>query len=273
MKNNYYFKLLIISILLIAAISCKSKQTLTTTPIQISSQDVNIQSVLQAQPHFITANVGKLNMNISLPNKELSSPGACKIYRDSVIQLSIQPFMGIELVKVELTPDAMYVFNKTGNNTYYHIVYEQLAEYTGVPLSFYDFQALLSNQLFTIGSIKDEYFDKITIEKSGKALIFKYKTNDILQSTTFEANQIRSVEVTDNKQSFHFKANYSDFAKNDNVIAPKIIDIQFINSKNTLKLKFTIEKIEFNKQMRIMLTNPLRYKVGNWQDFLNNPIF
>ncbi|MCL2597834.1 MAG: DUF4292 domain-containing protein [Paludibacter sp.] len=272
MKNIYYVILLIISILSIATTSCKPKQTLAVTPMQITTEDVNIQKVLQAQPHFITANAGKLNVNISLPNKELSSSATCKIYRDSVIQLSIQPFMGIEMAKIELTPEALYVFEKL-NNKYYHLVYEQLTEYTGVPLSFYDFQALLSNQLFTLGAFKDENFDKIVTEKSSKALIFKYQTNDLVQSTTFESNQIRKVEVSDKGQSFHFQTNYSDFAKNDDVIAPKIIDIQFVNSKNTLKLKFKIEKIEFNKQMRVILTNPLRYKVGQWQDLLENPLF
>jgi hypothetical protein len=273
MKNKFYINLLLISALLVGVLSCKSKQTLSVTPMQINSSDANIQSVLEVQPHFITANASKLHMDISLKNKELSSGGACRIYRDSVIQLSIQPFMGIEMVKIELTPEAMYVFDKTGSNIYYHLVYEQFAELTGVPLSFYDLQALVSNQLFTLGSEKDENFDRITTEKSDKSLIFKYKTNDILQSTTFSDNQIRRVEITDANQTFRFLTNYSDFAKNDDVVAPKIIDIQFINSKNTIKLKFKIEKIEFNRQMRIILTNPLRYKVGNWQDFFNNPLF
>lgn len=272
MRTIFYIKLFTISILSVIVISCKPKQTLIVAPLQINSQDVNIQSVLQAQPHFVTANAGKMNMNISLSDKELSSSGTCKIYRDSVIQISIQPFMGIEMAKIELTPEALYVFEKL-NNKYYHLVYEQLAEYTGVPLSFYDFQALLSNQLFTLGGVTDENFDKITTEKSGKALIFRYNINDIVQTTTFEKNQIRSVEVTDNKQSFHFQTTYSDFAKNDDVVAPKIIDIQFVNSKNTLNLKFKIDKIEFNKQMRVILTNPLRYKVGQWQDLLDNSLF
>lgn len=272
MKNRLYINLLLISILSAGVISCKSKQMLTVAPVQTTSTDINIQSILQAQPHFITANASRLNMDISLKDKELSSNGACRIYRDSVIQLSIQPFMGIEMVKIELTPEAMYVFDKTSNK-YYHLVYEQLTEFTGVPLSFYDFQALVSNQLFTLGSIKDENFDRITSEKSGKAFIYKYKTNDILQNTTFLDNQIRFVEITDRKQSFNFQTNYSDFTKSDNIVAPKIIEIQFVNSKNTIKLKFQIEKIEFNRQMRVILTNPLRYKAGNWQDFLNSPVF
>jgi len=272
MKKSFYINLLVISILSICVLSCKPKQTLTVIPTQISSKNVYIQSVLENQPHFITANAGNLKMDISLQNKELSSGGACKIYRDSVIQLSVQPFMGIEMVKIELTPDALYVFDKTSNK-YYHLVYEQLAEFTGVPLSFYDFQALVSNQLFAIGSQKDENFDKIVTEKSGKSLIFKYKINDILQSTTFANNQIQKVEVTDQNKTFHFQTNYSDFVKNDEVIAPKIIDIQFVNSKNTLKLKFKIEKIEFNRQMRVILTNPMRYKEGNWVELLNNPLF
>ncbi|MCL1867360.1 MAG: DUF4292 domain-containing protein [Paludibacter sp.] len=272
MRNRFYLNLLLISVLLVGVISCKPKQMLTVTPAQTTSADANIQSALEVQPHFITANANKLKMDISLKNKELSSSGACRIYRDSVIQLSIQPFMGIEMVKIELTPDAMYVFDQMSKN-YYHLVYEQLAELTGVPLSFYDFQALVSNQLFTLGSEKDENFDKITTEKLGKSLMFKYKTNDILQTTTFSENQIRRVEITDENKTFRFFTNYSDFAKNDDVVAPKIIDIQFINSKNTIKLKFKIEKIEFNRQMRIMLTNPMRFKAGNWQDFLNNPPF
>ncbi|MDR1653263.1 MAG: DUF4292 domain-containing protein [Prevotellaceae bacterium] len=272
MKNINYKLLFVICLAIFSG--CKSKEILTVAPpsvVQTSNDHIN--QVLQAQPSFITANATKLRMDITLNNKQFASDGACKIYRDSVIQLSIQPFMGIELLRLELTPEAVYLFDKTGSNKYYHLVYEQLTDFTGVPLTFYDFQALICNQLFALGSKNSEDLNKITAEYSNKSLILNYKTNNILQVTNFSGKAIKKVEITDENRTFNFAADYSDFEKTDDVVAPKVINIKFKSKKNTVSLNFGINKIEFNKSMRIMLTNPLRYKATEWDALPDNPLF
>ncbi|MDR2823859.1 MAG: DUF4292 domain-containing protein, partial [Prevotellaceae bacterium] len=163
--------------------------------------------------------------------------------------------------------------DKTGSNKYYHFVYEELTDFTGVPLTFYDLQALVCNQLFALGSKNNENLDKITAERVGKSLVFEYKTNNIVQRTSFTDKAIKKVEIADENKTFNFAANYFDFEKNDDITAPRGININFNSKKNNVSLSFNIVKIEFNKEMRIPLTNPLRYKATDWQTLLENPLF
>jgi hypothetical protein len=249
--------------------SCKTKKDITVSPKIITSSNEKVAQVLAAQPYFITANATKLDMNIALKTKELKSGGACKIYRDSVIQLSIQPFMGIELFRLELTPEAVYMFDKTSNK-YYPLIYEQLGEMTGIPLTFYDFQALVSNQLFVPGSAKNEKFDNLKTSQSGNNQIFTYQDENVVQKTVFDGKNIKKVEITGVKQKFSITTDYADFKKNDDVLAPQTLKLRFEGGKNNLSLSLKINKIEFNKEMRIVLTNPLRYQKGNLQGLFEN---
>jgi hypothetical protein len=252
--------------------SCKSSKNIAVDTDKPTSSNEKIAQVLAEQPHFITANASKLNMDIALKNKQLKSAGACKMYRDSVIQLSIQPFMGIELFRLELTPEAVYLFDKTSNK-YYHLIYEQLTELTGIPLTFHDFQALLSNQLFALGSSNDKDFGALKLLQSGGNEIFTYQTENVMQKTFFDGKNIKKVEITGTKDKFFFTTNYADFKKTDEIIAPQTLKLHFEGGKHTLSLSIKINKIEFNKEMRINLTNPLRYQKGNLQGFFENLLF
>ena len=49
----------------------------------------------------------RLNVELRLPEKELSSRVELKLVRDSALQLSVQPFLGIELFRMELTTDSV----------------------------------------------------------------------------------------------------------------------------------------------------------------------
>jgi len=207
-----------------------------------------------------------------MKNQKISSGGACKIYRDSVIQLSIQYFMGIEIAKLELMPEAVYLFDKM-NTRYYYLAYEQLSDLTGVPLTYSDFQALVSNQFFTLGSAKDENFNKVTSGKDGKNEVLTYVTDNAVQKTFFDGANITKVEVIGTKNKFNFTADYGDFKQSGDVTAPKIINLTFKSGANNIKFNLNIEKVEFNKELKIILTNPLRYSKGDLKSFFENLTF
>lgn len=252
--------------------SCKSKKNVIESTTDFASENALVHEVITSQPNFITANVTRMNMNISTGEKEFSSAGACKIYRDSVIQLSIQPFMGIELFRLELTPEAVYLFDKTSNK-YYHMIYEQLSDLLGVPLTFYDFQSLISNQLFCLGSADNGNFDKIHASKKNGNILLTYDTPKVKQTTLYQKPYIKNVVISGKKDDFKFVTNYDKYQVTNDVNAPGIIDMQFNNKDRNMTLSFTISKVEFNKEMRVILTNPLRYTPASFESFLNNPIF
>jgi hypothetical protein len=245
---------------LVLFVSCKTTKNLTKTETETKISSSNsydfITKVQLNQPSFTTANMSKISISLKLEKQEMNVSASCKIRRDSVIYLSIQPFLGIELFKAEIMPDSVRLFDKM-NAKLYVSSYDLFSEKIGVKLDFKSFQAILTNQLFTI--------DKINLSSAkltstiGHQQI-EFQKNSIKQLTDISDNfNILKTLMTDERRNNQFSINYQGFSSTNGVNFPREINLLAKNNNKTASCKLLIEKVEFNSPIHFIPTNAQRF--------------
>ena len=264
-KFGRFFSILLLAVLLLSG--CKTTKIVTETPVSNSKYKI-VTLVQSAQPNYTTANVSKMNINLQAGELNLSSPAACRIYRDSVIHLSVQPFMGIEMFRLELSKPYVRVIDKM-NNMYYEMTYAEMTKLWGVTLNFFDLQAAVTNQLFCIGLNKE--IDEITAypTKDSEQEI-RYETRQLIQKTTIDnEHKIRKLEIKAKNDNVHFQIIYEKFQKMRGINSPQNLVMQVVKDEMPITCEFDVLRVAFEEEIRLTPTNVSRYKRGAIQDLIN----
>ena len=252
---------IIISIFsLLLLIACKTtslvKKNITKAENPVAEL---IEKVQKAQPQFITANVSKMALEFTMNERKVNVSATCKIQKDSVIYLSIQPFMGIELFKAELMRDSIRVFDKM-NRKYYVTDYRYFTKRFGVEVDFNSLQALIFNQFFCINQKEILYDSCKLITLSSERYRIDYETPGMQQNTTISVdNIIQQVLLKAKNSSYQLQTNYEDFIIKNGVNFPQKISILASNQKSSASCIFSILKVEFNTDIKFVPSNTDRY--------------
>lgn len=268
-------KIAIFSLFAVLVLSaCKTTRTVTKSvqpqlqPTAAVSPLAQVaEQVQKAQPQFRTANINKMSMAFDMNDRKINVSGTCKIRKDSAIFISIQPFLGIELFKAELTTDSMRVFDKM-NHRYYVVDYDFFNKRFGVNVNFYSLQSLLTAQLFCIGKKEIQLDDcKLTTLPTGNKI--EYQNNNILQTTETSAlNTILKVVLSAKDSNYQLQTEYSNFGMLNGVNFPQTILLQATSEKKKASCEFSILRAEFNTELKFTGTNPDRFTKGDIDQLL-----
>ncbi len=218
-----------------------------------------IMQIQQSQPQFSTANISKVSMDIQLNDREFNVSATIKVRKDSALHISIQPFMGIEMFKLELTPDSMRAFDKM-NRRYYVLDYGYFAKRFGVNVDYYSIQSLIFNQLFCIGN-REVLTDSCTFSvlDNGKYSV-GYQSENMTQSSLIDLdNTIKEVLLKSKIDKYEMLTTYSDFNRTGDVNFPQKIAMLITNQKSKVTCDIGVEKIEFNNRLKISPSNSTNY--------------
>ncbi|MGB4413367.1 MAG: DUF4292 domain-containing protein [Paludibacter sp.] len=254
-KKNLLFFLL----LTVLFTACKTKQQIAKPLTERSPVDELIDKMQKAEPQFTTANVSKMNMTMNLQGRTFNVSATCKIRKDSVMHISIQPAFGFELFKVEITPDSIRAFDKL-NKRMYATDFSFFEKRFGLSVDYYGLQAIISNRFFTIGD-KEPQIDQCKLSPIGNEFNqVVYESNQMSQSTQVDAlYRIEKVELKSKNTNYTMSANYSGFMTLDSLVFPQKINIMATDKKNTLNCDFTISKAVFNNKIVFSSLDPGRY--------------
>ena len=124
MKTN---KILIILILIASILAgCKTQQRKQRPDQHRIAPRVSVCDLTQksctAQPNFTTMNISKMSMSINYGQMTFTVKSSIRIATDSLLSISIQPALGIEMFRAEFTPSGFKVYDKM-NRRYTSIAY------------------------------------------------------------------------------------------------------------------------------------------------------
>jgi hypothetical protein len=134
-------------ILLVGCRTGGATTSASATAVKLKKENHFFQALQNQTIHYQTLSARMQIAFVTPPDKEFSSRGHLKIQYNRRIQLSIQPFLGIEVYRVELTPDSLKFIDRI-NKRY---LLDSLAPFKAkmpVDFNFYHLQALLTNQVF-----------------------------------------------------------------------------------------------------------------------------
>lgn len=253
----------------VVLVSCKTTRTISKPTVKGKSPVVEvIEQIQKAQPQFQTANVNKMVMALEVGERKVNVSATCKIKMDSVIYLSIQPFMGIELFKAEFTTDSLRVFDKM-NRRYYTADYSYFSNRFGVKVDFYSLQALLTSRFFCVGG-KEIPTDscKLTPLTAGQNRI-DYASENMLQTTTISAqNVVQQVLLKAINSGYQLQTDYSDYLLQNGVNFPQKIALQAGNQKTKATCNFSILRVDFNTDLKFIPTSSERFTRGDLDQLL-----
>ena len=141
--------------------SCHTQRTATHTSAQRtpSKEQKLTEQVIEAQTKFDNLQASKARFNIEYDTKSMAANGSLSIMTDSLIIISVQPLLGIELFRVEIDKQALMVIDKM-NRKYATLSYQTVTELTGIELTYKDIEALLTDKLFVIATELNSIPDK-----------------------------------------------------------------------------------------------------------------
>jgi len=260
--NKHYIFLIIISSLFIFS-GCKSTRKLISGKnIELKAKDAYLVSMQQNAFQFQTLSA-RMNVDLDIPGKSLSSRVDMKMQKDSAFQLSVQPFLGIEVFRMEFSRDSVKIMDRM-NKRYVTESYDGLKGETPVDFNYYNLQALFTNRLFLPGKqniSSDEFTQFFFTENDGLAEIrTKDETGLRYTFTADKEEKLVATLIADSSGDHSLQWDYNDFQITNSQPFPMYMKALIVSDgqqKGSLALHFS--KVEPDVPVRMDFTIPSKY--------------
>ena len=256
--------------------SCKStkkqpvpavtKQSQDVTPSDVATQGSSRTTVKKVafvvnEPKISTVNINNASVTIISGGQELSSRASIRVIRDSIVQISLQPALGIEMARLDITPKNVVAVNKL-QNRYFESNMDYLAKMLGMKLDYYD----LLNRIFIAGeSLKNSkevlgHLDSKTVTPTGIQMLGSKNAAGFSHEFDLDKNGKLVNTQVKYQTSMSMRCTYSQFRTQNSVTFPFMIFISALQGKSSSKLSIEIKKAEFNQAVTINPTDKSKYK-------------
>ena len=259
--------LMLIFSLLITSACSTSKRTIKA-PLKEQGAEYLFENLKshELKYDFLSA---RFSATFSQDKKNTTFSGQIRIQRDSAIWISISPIMGIEMVRVLITPDSILYMNRidksyfTGNFDYINTLINSTLDYdmlqsflTGNDFSFYE------NSSFRPG-IENHEYKLITTNRRKLKKYLKHNEeisiplqNIWLNPETFKISKVLIRELIPNGRKLEGVYEYS---MNEGQLMPAKVrfDLQTLDHKNTIEMDYS--KISLSNKLNFPFTIPDKY--------------
>ncbi|MDR1624584.1 MAG: DUF4292 domain-containing protein [Tannerellaceae bacterium] len=253
----------VVSIVFLLA-GCKTSTKVGTVNVVGAKAHAAFFDSMQKQAFRYETFSARTNVELDAPGKSFSSRVDIKIVRDSALQLSVQPLLGIELFRAEFAGEGFTIIDRM-NKRYVSESYAALKGKWPVAFTYYNLQALFSNHLFIPGEqeITPKQYNRFKLKQEGSTAEIQLK--DAMQLLyTFMADgeeKLLSTYVTDKSEQYALQWLYTDFRMVDGQPFPMLMDVQlFGKGSPSGQMKIYFSKIQTNTPVKIDTSIPDTYK-------------
>lgn len=257
-------------------VSCKTTETFTKGAVSNISDARLRNKLIENELEFSKLYLKKVQFNFSDGSQKKSFKGSFVIEKDSQIVVSIFPLMGIELVRVRLTPNEVVIIDKH-NKLVTTTSYDYFNRKYGLSLNYYAIQAILTNAVFlypvelnnyeglkkykhyiekdyySFKALKDNRFDRFVGRgKEGVIQHEMYIYPDVYR--------IFKVNITDLVKNQSINIDYSDFRMFGSVLFPEQINFIVDQQENKFEVGLEINYLEINDGGSLYFKIPSAYK-------------
>lgn len=214
----------------------------------------------------------RLQFNLEMAaGTSLSSRGQLKIEKDNRLQISIQPILGIEMFRLELTPDSIKLVDRMSKR-YMAEDYSRLKGESKIDFNFYNLQALFTNQLFLPGEtiLSNNAYKRYRWEQTTDGYTLRTKDNTGLEYL-FSADRdekLYAAKIT-NTSDYTLQWDYTNFRAIENQFFPMKINGN-LSTKNSSKNSITLNysRIEIDTPLDLKFTIPSGYERVSFSQIL-----
>lgn len=245
-KRIYLYACLVLLIVLMA--SCSSTKSLKKTDfIGDLSETEYLEKVVSNTADW-NALTAKMTVDLNLNGKSTGKVGGTlRIKRGEVIQISLAPFLGIEVGRAEISPDGMLVIDRV-NKRYVQVSFDELRRLTNVNLDFHVLEALFLNEMFLPGkpnlTSRDKSLFDWKVEQNGvilsakKSKMFNYRF-----FTEAPEGRLMQSRIALTGSAYALNWNYDKFEPLKQSAFPTYMHVSFEGAKKPSDVTFQLSRL------------------------------
>ena len=161
-------------LLVLGATGCSNARRLANgKPLKNQSPNAILEQYDATAMHWDWLGM-KVDAEVESSERDGSFSATVRMARDSVIWVSISPALGVEVARLKLTPDSVFLISKVPNNRFHYVGdYHAISDWLDTPLGFPDFQDVLTGRPMGLDAANDKFISRI--DGREYVLISKYK--------------------------------------------------------------------------------------------------
>lgn len=274
-KVSYRPVFYIIAILLLVAQACSPARKAIREPLKQQGATFLFEQLQKSKPTFNTLS-SRAAVDIRSSKTDMSLKVQFRIQKDSLIWMSFSPLLGIEVVRIVLTPDSVKFIDRInksyfcGNYSFFQEFYNVGFDYDmiesillGVDFRCYDqgeMKAGIDNLLYHLSTANRRKIRRFVRSHSDSERVL---LQDVwLDPQTFRIRQLKLKEAT--RDSRRLDAYYDSFVTLENKdVLPDEMKLQ-IHSEENVEIKLRINKIRINDTLSFPFSVPSSYQPINF---------
>ena len=251
-----------LAVVLLAA-SCKSTKKVAREESAGAKNRAEFFNRFEKNAFRFETLTARLKADIDLPGKSVGSRVDMKMVKDRVFQLSVQPFLGIEVFRVMISTDSLIVLDRM-NKRYVAERLETLQGQTPVDFNFYNLQALFTDRIFVPGSqsVEPKMYRHFTLEETGGNVVASVQDAQHVtyRFTVDRENKLIRTEASDRSDKYSVRWEYTGFRATGDQLFPMMMDVRLWGGSKALGgLKLGFSRVEVDKPVEIDFSVPPRY--------------
>lgn len=251
--------------LIVLASSCGSLRHTERAPMIGGLKGEEYQEkVISSLPYWncVTGKVA-LNLNTgSSKNTKLSA--TLRMKKGEVIQLSVAPLLGIEVARLEISPERILAVDRL-HKQYVEVSFEDLNRMANLNLSFNVLQSLFMNEIFLPGKETVEVSDlhRFRMTSEGNYALWKVKdTKKLAYSfrTTADKGWLENTSVALSGTPYALNWTYGEFGKLGAAYFPQHILAELMGSGKTYSLDMKLSRMSVGEDWETRTSLSSKYK-------------
>ncbi|HBJ76521.1 MAG TPA: hypothetical protein DDY68_01320 [Porphyromonadaceae bacterium] len=271
-KHSYLLFTLAFVVLVVSFSACTSSKKVAV-PKKEEDVITRIENLVDTCNYPKTC-VIKMNMTAPYHLMDISVSMTLSIIRGEGMMLSVKPFLGMECVRIIITPEEMMAVNRL-NNRFYKKATPNLS-LEGENNSFYNLiesvflnRPYLGNEGKTLSEQIVSFFVKEEKESGSIKMSRAFGDSATYSLSINKENRLDTVSFSLLKRKIYSTWGYGSFFKKDNRTMPYSYEIKLGSSEKDVELSISVSDIVFDKKVTLNKSIPSFCVQGEWNDFLN----
>ncbi len=253
--------------------ACKPKQRIitSTTPVQDKEHNQLFLDILDSAYNFQTLSA-RLNMDLAIGTRALSSKASLRMIRDKALQLSIQPLFGVEMFRLHVDPDSLILLDRM-DRQYVKESLASLKETYPVGFDFYSLQALFSNKIFVSGKSETEEADYRKFTYSQPSAMYQLTAKDEASGIEYSFTVNGDDRVTFShlllpEKKYSLQWGYTNFVMLGEKAFPHKMDISATTSNRKIAAELLFSNVVTGQPLQLSMNIPENYRRASASDIL-----
>lgn len=197
--------------------------------------------------------------------------GRFTVIRAQGIQLSVAPFLGIEVGRMNITPQGLTVIDHL-HSRYVTVDFTELSEQLHTQLDYHSLQALFLGEVFLYGYGEDfiPLTSFITTQEKNQPLLTATAEQKIDYSFLLSADeaQVERTQIAINGKPYLMQWFYEEFMRQGSTTYPSHLKVKATDGSKSGELLISLSKTQVNRVNTLDLSIPKGYEAMKLEDVL-----